>query len=332
MSGPARVSMKAVCEWLGIPRSTMYRMLHPRPGAGVRIAQRDRAYRHRISQTEQEHVIDRLNRDDVASLSIRQAFHHMLDRGEYVCSLASMHRIMARVGQSADRRRHTRHDPPRSRATPVLQAIAPLQVWCWDITDLKGPGRQRFKLFTMIDLYSRKVVGHRVETSESQEVAVEFINEAVSSAWSTPAVIHSDNGSSMRAGTTRDLLARLHITASYSRPRVSNDNPFIESLFKTLKYHSAFPDRFDSIGQARNWCRRFFEDYNTRHHHAGLAGHTPARIHDGSWPTQHQIWVETKQAYARQHPRRHPRAAPITHEPPDSVWINQPTNELSQTA
>ena len=136
----------------------------------------------------------------------------------------------------------------------------------------------------------------------------------------------------MRAGTTRDLLSTLHITASYSRPRVSNDNPHIEALFKTVKYDPVFPGQFDTIDEARAFTQWFFKRYNTAHHHAGLAGHTPTRIHDGSWPGIHDTWVAAKQAYAARHPRRHLRAAPVTHEPPDTVWINKPTQELSQTA
>lgn len=324
--------MVDACDWLGVPRATMYRLRSPQRGGGVKVAQRDRAYRHRLSAAERQQVVDRLNQADVEEMSIRQAFHHLLDQGEYWCSLSTMHRIMKAAGQSADRRQQRRHSPPQRRVKPVLEATAPRQVWCWDITQLQGPGRQRFKLFTMIDLYSRYVVGHRVEYAESKELARDFINDVVSAQRTTPQVLHADNGSAMRAGTTRDLLAALHITASYSRPRVSNDNPHIESLFKTVKYDPGFPSQFDTIAEARAFSQWFFERYNTAHHHVGLAGHTPARIHDGSWPSTHDTWVTAKQAYADRHPQRHLRAAPVTHEPPDSVWINQPTQELSQAA
>lgn len=331
VNGPARALMVAACRWLGVPRATMYRRLSPRPGTGLKVPQRDRSYPHRLSTAERQQVVARLNQADVEDKSIRQAFHHLLDTGEYLCSLASMHRIMRAAGQSGDRRRQRQPDPARRRSKPVLAATAPRQVWCWDITALQGPGRQSFKLFTMIDLYSRYVVGHRVELAESKELAAAFIQDAVTDQRASPQVIHADNGSPMRAGTTRDLLATLHIHASYSRPRVSNDNPYAESLFKTLKYDPVFPDRFDSLEQARSWTAWFFERYNTDHHHAGLAGHTPARVHDGSWPTTHQTWIATKQAYADRHPERHAKA-PVTHEPPDIVWINPPNHELPQTA
>lgn len=331
LNGPAQVPMTTVCRLLGVARSTMYRLRSEPRGGGIEVPQRDRCYRHRLSTAERQHVIDRLNQDDLADMPIRQAYHHLLDNGEYLCSLATMHRIMRAAGQSADRRPQRPPDPSRTRHKPVLLATAPRQVWCWDITALQGPGRQQFKLFTMIDMYSRYVVGHRVELAESKELAAEFIQDAVTSQRAVPQVLHADNGSPMRAGTTRELLATLHIHASYSRPRVSNDNPYAESLFKTLKYDPVFPDRFNSLEHARAWTSWFFERYNTGHHHVGLAGHTPARIHDGSWPTTHDIWVATKQTYADRHPERHTRA-PITHEPPDTVWINPPNHQLSQTA
>ena len=332
VSGPAKATMVNACKWMGVPRSTMYRLRNPQPGDGVAIPQRDRAYRCRLSTAEREQVVARLNDEDVESSSITQAFHYLLDQGEYLCSLSSIHRIMREAGQSGDRRKQRSHDPANRRPKPMLAATAPRLVWCWDITDLYGPGRQRFKLFTMIDLYSRYVVGWRVEHAETKELAHEFIYDAVKNQHVAPWVLHADNGAAMRAGTTRDLLATMHIAASYSRPRVSNDNPYSESLFKTVKYDPVFPHQFDSVEDARSWCDWFFQRYNNHHHHSGLAGHTPERIHDGSWPGFHDLWVATKQAYAAKHPQRHLRAAPVTHQPPDTVWINQPTHELSQTA
>lgn len=295
------------------------------------VPQAERNYSNRLTEAEAAAVVERLNQADVEELSIRQAYYQLLDAGEYLCSLSSMHRIMRRAGQSTDRRRHRPHRPVGSRRTPRLRADAPRQVWCWDITNLTGPGRQLFKLYTIIDLYSRYVIGYRVEQCERPELAAAMFTDAFTRHRCTPMIIHADNGAPMRAGSVRDLFGTLHITASYSRPRVSNDNPFAESLFKTVKYDLAFPDRFDSIEQARSWAAEFFQRYNTRHHHAGLAGHTPERVHDGSWPGIHDNWVNTKADYAAHHPERH-RRAPITHTPPDTVWINQPNQQLSQTA
>lgn len=320
--------MTKACQLMGVPRTTMYRQLAGPQPSRLKVPQAQRDYPNRLSVEERADVVARLNREDMADLSIRQCYYRLLDRGEYMCSLASMHRVMRAAGQSADRRR--RRSGLLQRPKPVLEATAPRQVWCWDITELTGPGRQRFKLFTMIDLFSRFVVGHRVERGESKELAIEFIRHTVTDQHTTPRVLHADNGSAMRAGTTRDLLAQLHVTASYSRPRVSNDNPYIESLFKTVKYTPVFPDRFDSLDHARSWTAEFFTGYNTTHHHSGLAGHTPQRVHDGSWPGAHDHWTTTKHAYATRHPERH-HQPPTTPEPPDAVWINQPP-ELSQTA
>lgn len=323
--------MVRACVLLGVPRSSVYHHLAGGRASTLTIPHVERNYPNRLSPEEQQAIVERLNQDDVADLSIRQAHYELLDHGEYLGSLATMHRVMRTAGQSADRRRSNGDGRALPRTKPVLLADAPRQVWCWDITDLRGPGRQRFKLFSMLDLYSRCVVGHCVETYESKELATAFIQNTINAEAAQPVVIHADNGSSMRAGTVQDLLASLHITASYSRPRVSNDNAYVESLFKTVKYDRRYPERFDSLEHARDWAEEFFTDYNTNHHHHGLAGHTPERVHDGSWPTHHERWRTAKDNYALDHPHRHPNP-PVTHEPPDTVWINPPNHQLSQTA
>ena len=329
----AGVSVVQACRWLGVSRAGLYRHRRPTGSRGTVVPHAARAYPNRLTTEEQAVVVARLNDDDVAELSIRQAFFRLLDAGTYLCSLASMHRIMRRVGQSADRRRRRpRASVPRgSVAAPTLHATAPRQVWCWDITNLNGPGRMWFKLYSMVDLYSRYAVAHRVEYHERPDLAQAMFADAFASQGCTPAVIHADNGGPMRAGTTRDLFRTLHITASYSRPHVSNDNPYAEAFFKTLKYDLEFPEQFASIEHARGWTDDFFEAYNQHHHHAGLAGHTPARVHDGSWPEFHDQWTAVKTRYAAEHPTRHARA-PIIHMPPDAVWINKPNHQLSQTA
>lgn len=322
------------CVLLGIARASYYRHLNPPVLTGVLtgvvVPHRDRAYPNRVSPAEAEEVINSLNSEEIADMSIRQGYFHLLDQGRYLCSLSTMHRIMRAAGQSADRRRHATHQQVGPRSTPRLCATGPGQVWCWDITNLPGPGRYVFKLYSMIDLYSRYVVGHRVEMTEDKNFTEGLFNNAFTRQGCTPQVIHADNGAVMRAGTVRELMAAVQVHASYSRPRVSNDNAFAEALFKTVKYDLAYPERFDSLEHARDWAQEFFEQYNTSHHHASLAGHTPARVHDGTWQQTHDQWTATKTAYATQHPARHPRQ-PVTPTPPDTVWINKP-NQLSQTA
>ncbi|TQJ14032.1 IS3 family transposase [Yimella lutea] len=322
------------CAWLGIARSSYYRYLNPPPRIGVVVPHTERAYPNRVTAAEAKAVVQALNTVELAGLSIRQAHFELLDQGVYLCSLPSMHRIMRREGQSSDRRRHTAHRGYGARSTPRLHATAPGQVWCWDITNLPGPGRMSFKLYSMIDLYSRYVVGYRVEHVEDHRFTQELFNNAFTAQQGTPQVIHADNGGVMRAGTVRELLATMHVHASYSRPRVSNDNAFAEALFKTVKYDLDYPEEFDSLEHARQWSAEFFDRYNTRHHHAGLAGHTPARVHHGTWSSTHDQWATTKAAYAAKHTARHHKP-PITHMPPDTVWINKPNTpnpQLSQTA
>lgn len=315
---------------MGLARATYYRILAGPPDRQqVGVPHRERAYPNRLSAAERATVVERLNSIETDQ-SIRQGFFTLLEAGEYHCSLATMHRIMRSVGQSADRRRQASHPHRRRVRTPHLGADGPRQVWCWDITVLPGPGRQVFKLYSVIDLYSRKIVGWRVEHSESATLAEQMITAAVTDEGARPLVLHADNGGPMRAGTLQDLLTTLQISVSHSRPRVSNDNPYIESFFKTCKYDLSWPDRFDSLDHARAWVAQFVAGYNTNHHHSALAGHTPASVHDGSWPTHQQAWDQTKATYAAAHPERHPKP-PITHEPPDTVWINKP-NQLSQTA
>lgn len=326
------MSVVQACRWLGVSRSTLYRYRNPNPAGGVVVPHAERNYPQRLAPAETEAVVARLNAEDVADMSIREGFYHLLDRGEYLCSLATMHRIMRRAGQSTDRRRQrTRTGVRGRRHAPRLHATAPRQVWCWDITNVQGPGRIWFKLYVAIDLYSRYVVAHRVEHHERPDLAKDMFQKAFTDQHCVPAVIHADNGSPMRAGTLTDMFRLLHITTSHSRPRVSNDNPFAEAVFKTVKYDLAYPGRFDTIDQAQAWFTAFFDHYNNLHHHAGLAGHTPARVHDGTWPTTHDLWTTTKTAYAAKHPTRHPKP-PKTPTPPDHVWINQPPTQLSQTA
>lgn len=328
------MSITQGCAWLGISRSAFYRYRNPSPGGGVRIAHAHRAYPNRISAGEAAWIVDRLNQKDLADLSIREAFYRLLDAGDYRCSLSSMHRIMAAVGQSGDRRRQRPRGSCMKRSTPRVEATGPGQVWCWDITNLPGQGRVVYKLYTVIDLFSRAVVAHRVEVREGIEFAEEMFSTALGTQARTPRLVHADNGKVMRAGSLRDLFTSLQVGASYSRPRVSNDNAFAEAVFKTVKYDLSYPQCFTSLQEARRWCEWFFHEYNHHRHHSGLNGHTPARVHDGSWSQHHRQWQVTKAAYAALYPHRHQKP-PVTRPPASVVWINQPkepNQQLSQTA
>lgn len=308
-----------------------YRSLAPAPARGIKVPHTDRAYPNRISEEDAGALLERLNAPEFEDLSITQAWHRLLDAGEYYASMASTHRIVKRAGQNGDRRPRRAPGTGAGRSKPVLEAAGPNQLWCWDITDLHGPGRQHLKLYTVMDVYSRKVVGHRVEQHETAAQAAELMEQAVLTNWGAPAVMHADNGAAMRAGQTYDVLRMLGIRPSHSRPRTSNDNPFIESLFKTVKYSLPFPGRFDSLGHARRYMQGFFADYNENHRHAGLNGYTPDSVHAGYWTTVKTLRQEILDEHYTRNPERYTRPPSIP-SPPSGVWINRPNHQLSHTA
>ncbi|WP_077491126.1 DDE-type integrase/transposase/recombinase, partial [Sinomonas mesophila] len=263
-------AVRTACALAGISHATWYRSLSPSHAAGVMVPHRERAYPNRITPAEQEAFLAELNSPAHAHLSVTQAWHRIMDAGTVLCSLASAHRIAARAGQNGDRRAQRPRGNGTSRPKPVHEATAPGQLWSWDITMLRGPGRETYRLYTVMDVFSRRVMAHRVEPAETAAHAAELIRDAVAAAPTPPTVLHSDNGTPMRAGTTVDLAQSLGITVSYSRPRVSNDNPYSEALFRTVKYDLGFPPRFTGIQHARGHTTAFFHDYNTSHRHSGL--------------------------------------------------------------
>jgi transposase InsO family protein len=233
-----------------------------------------------------------------------------------------MYRVLASRDEVRDRRAQAAH-PPRVR--PELVADGPDQVWTWDITKLKSEWRGLyFDLYVMIDIYSRKAIHWEVHATETGDLAKEFMeNSIIANGGARPGYLHADNGTSMKSKPVADLLADLRITQSHSRPHVSNDNPYSEAHFKTLKYCPAFPGKFASLGEAREFCDLFFTYYNTEHRHSGIGLHTPQTVHDG---TARAIQARRQQvlddAYAARPDRfRRPPKAP---ELPRKAWINQP--------
>ncbi|WP_457946093.1 IS3 family transposase [Pseudarthrobacter sp. alpha12b] len=326
--------VRRACSLLGLSHETWYRYRRGTKRPGVVVAHRDRSYPNRISPEDEEKLLQTINNEEYSGLSVTQAVRRMADAGDIYCSMASAHRIVRRHGQNGDRRRRrSAGAATTSRAKPVLQATAPNQLWSWDITMLRGPGRQHLKLYTIIDVFSRKVMGHRVEQVEDTALAQDLIRSAVLAARTAPKVLHADNGGPMRSARTWELLRTLGIRPSHSRPRVSNDNPYIESLFKTVKYSLEFPERFESLKQARDFARWFFDDYNNNHLHSGLNWFTPTSVHDGSAADIRNHRQHAHEAYYRRHPERF-RSPPVTPAPPGEAWINQPnqTPKLSQTA
>jgi putative transposase len=323
------------CELLGKSRATLHRQRSPKPAA-ERVTARQRAP-HPASLTREEHdaLLSVLNSDRFADKSPAQVWAILLDEGIYLASVSSMYRVLRAADQVRERRAQAAH-PPRVR--PELVADGPDQVWTWDITKLKGPWRGTyFDLYVMIDIFSRKAIHWEVHLTETGELAGEFIEHAIiANGGARPGYIHADNGTSMTSKTVADLLTDLKITKSHSRPHVSNDNPYSEANFKTLKYCPAFPGSFATLGEARQFCGIFFTYYNNEHRHSGIGLHTPASVHDG---TARAIRAHRQQildaAYAAR-PDRFRGRHPVAPKLPGKAWINKPrttieTKEATQT-
>lgn len=250
-----------------------------------------------------------------------------LDEGIYLCSQATMYRLLRERGSSGERRAQAVHP---AKKKPELQADAPNQVWSWDITKLKGPSRGvHYLLYVIIDIFSRKTVWWEIWPTETGILAKEFIEHAIeANGGIAPAAIHADRGTSMTSNTVSGLLALLGIDQSHSRPRVSNDNPYSEAQFKTLKYCPAFPGTFRSIEDAGVFCGQFFQYYNHEHRHSGIGMHTPASVHDGSAVEIHAKRAATLNAAFLAYPERFHGRRPCPPPLPTRVWINKPSTPL----
>jgi putative transposase len=277
-----------------------------------------------LSATEQEQVRELLNSERFQDLAPREVYAELLDEERYVCSISTMYRILAKHAEVRERRNQLRHPVYHK---PELLATGPNQVWSWDITELRGPSKGvYYHLYVIIDIYSRYVVGWMIAEVESAELAEQLIAEtcAKQGVQRAQLTLHADRGSPMVAKTVASLLADLGVAKSHSRPHVSNDNPYSEAQFKTLKYRPDYPDRFGSLADARQWARSFFAWYNERHHHSGLGLLTPALVHTG----RAEIVRQKRQAVLRQayqaHPERFPKGLPRPARLPEAVWINPP--------
>jgi putative transposase len=315
-------SVKAACALLGKPRATLYRQRNP-PRPRERPPGPRAAHPAALSGAEQEQLLALLNEERFADKSPAQAWAVLLDEGIYLASISTMYRVLRAADQVRERRAQAAHP---ARARPELTADGPSQVWSWDITKLKGPSRGVwFDLFVMLDIFSRKAIRWEVHATENAGLAKEFIDAAIiSNGGIAPLSIHADRGTSMTSKPVAVLLSDLHISQSHSRPHVSNDNPFSEAQFKTLKYCPAFPGQFGSLPDARAFSEVFFAYYNNEHRHSGIGLHTPASVHDGT-ATQiqaHRARV-LQQAYAA-NPGRF-RQPPKPPRLPVRVWINQPS-------
>lgn len=315
------VGIAKACAGLGLPRATYYRQLSPQR---EKTKEPRRSQPRALSEAEREAVLDILNSERFADRSPAEIYATLLDERVYLCSRRTMYRILAQAGEVRERRNQLRHPEYQK---PELLATEPNQVWSWDITKLLGPAKWTYyHLYVIIDIYSRYVVGWMVATCESASLAERLIEETCKKQGIVPGqlTIHADRGSSMKSKAVAHLLADLGITKTHSRPHVSDDNPFSESQFKTLKYCPTFPSRFGSIEDARAFCRSFFPWYNNDHRHSGIGLLTPSMVHHG----QAIYVVDSRNAVLaaayEAHPERFVRKIPVVSPPPEAVWINPP--------
>ena len=317
------VGTAPACAALGVARASFYRRRNSPPVETQRVTPSCSA--RALSPAERQQVIETLNSERFADRAPAQIYAALLDENRYLCSIRTMYRVLNAAQQVRERRNQLRHPTYHK---PELLATAPNQVWSWDITKLLGPAKwSYFYLYVILDIFSRYVVGWLLAHRENADLARRLIRETCQKQdiSAEQLTIHSDRGPSMTSQTVAQLLAALGVVKSHSRPHVSNDNPFSESQFKTLKYRPDFPDRFASFEHGHGFCVPFFDWYNNQHYHAGLALLTPAMVHHGQ---ANDVLARRRDAliaaYAA-HPQRFVRRPPEPLAPPHTVWINPPS-------
>jgi len=321
----AQVGVAPACDALGVSRATFYRRRRPTPGHQQPRPTPARALR----ECEREHVLDVLACPRFVDRSPGEVVATLLDEGQYLCSERTMYRVLA-ANQPVRERRNQREHP--QYAKPELVATGPNQTWSWDVTKLLGPKKwSYFYLYVLLDIFSRYVVGWMVADRENSALAGRLIEETCHKQGVEPQVLtlHSDRGAPMTSKCTAQLLADLGVTRSLSRPQVSDDNPFSEAQFKTLKYHPGFPSRFPDIDAAIAFCRAFFLWYNAEHRHGGIAMLTPDDVHHGRAQTVLAQRERTLAAAWTHHPERFVRGIPKPSSLPEAVWINPPATSTN---
>lgn len=319
------VPTRRAAALLGLSRTTIYRkptLPEDRDPAA--------APPNKLSPAERAEILAALNSPEFVDLAPQQVYAKLLDAGIYLGSVSTFYRVLEENQQVKERRRLAKHP---ARAVPELVATAPGQVLSWDITKLAGPVKGKyFDCYLMLDIHSRFIVGAHVHATESGVLAVEMMRE-IFGIHGVPQVVHADRGTSMTSKTVAALLSDLEVTRSHSRPRVSNDNPYSESLFKTMKYGPTFPDRFASLSDARAFISGFVDWYNHHHQHSGIGFHTPANVHYGIADAVALKRSQTLAAARAKHPHRFTTTTdPKILALPGPTWINQPTETTQKAA
>jgi putative transposase len=317
---PEPISVSAACDALGLSRASLYRGRKPSPAASP--TERVRAPNpRRLDEVERQHVLDTLHLPEFADQPPTEVYATLLERGIYLASIRTMYRVLTEVGETRERRNQR---PAQVHAMPSLTATAPNQIWTWDITKLATLQKGVFLMaYVIIDLFSRYVVGWMVATKECQHLAAQLFAETIARHGIEPGLqVHADRGSAMKSDTLAQLLASLGATRSFSRPRVSDDNPFSEAQFKTLKYQPDYPGRFNGELHGRAWLQDFFGWHNDEHHHTGLALFKPADVFRGRVELVRASRQAALDAAYAAHPERFPHGPPTVRLPPSAVHIN----------
>jgi putative transposase len=321
-----QVGVRDACQAVGAAQASYYRRHRhsPPPQRPAPVGHRERVQPRALSLSERQAILDQLHSDRFVDHAPAHVWATLLDEGVYLGSISTFYRLLRQAGETRERRRQATHP---ATVKPELVATASNQVWSWDITKLRGPAKWTYyHLYVILDIFSRYVVGWMVASRESAALAQVLIRQTVAKQdiGADQLTIHADRGSSMTSKPVAFLLADLGVTQSHSRPHVSDDNPYSEAQFKTLKYRPDFPAQFASIEAARAHCQVFFPWYNEEHRHTGLGLHTPADVHYGTAQTTRDKRAAVLEDAYRAHPERFVRNPPEPPKLPINSWINPP--------
>ena len=332
---PASRMTAAACAALGVSRASAHRR-RARLAAPPPIPRPRATPARALTAAQQQAVLDLLHAPEFADQAPAEIYASLLDRGVYHCSIRTLYRLLAQHGEIRERRAQLRHPVYQK---PELLAERPNQVWSWVITRLMGPTQWcYFYLYVILDIFSRRVVGWCIADAETASLFRPLFHDIIAKPGAKHQVppgqltLHADRGGPMKAKATVFLLADLGVTRSHSRPHTSNDNPFSESHFKTLKYQPRFPRRFGCIEDARSFCRRFFDWYNQDHHHTGIGLMTPDQVHYGQADAVHAQRQQTLDRAHRDNPERFVNKTPKPPAKPTAAWINPPPLGINRRA
>jgi len=320
------VPLTKACDVLALDRSTLYwrrgRRHLSKEEKQANLSRKHCAQSRALSAEERDRLLTLFNSNEFVDQPPMEIYHTLLDRGENLCSISTMHRLLRENKQNGDRRAQR---APQRHAVPRLCATQPNEVWSWDCSKLRtNTNGVYLTLYAVLDLYSRYVVAWMVSRKENSALAQQLMDEATHRYAIQPGqlTIHQDRGSPMVAHRYIDLMSELGVTLSHSRPRVSNDNAMSESQFKTQKYQPDYPGRFTNTAHATQWCEEYFSWYNFQHHHSGLAGFTPEQVFTGKYKEVSLVKQQSLDDRYHANPERFVKGRPTVAMPDEKVFIN----------